>query len=109
VYEKVSPFEGIFSKVVLNGKSGLINQIGKEIVPVKYDYIKPFKGMTLVALHSKWGFIDSTGEEIIPPKYESAGDFQEGLAAVQLAGKFGFIDKHGKEVIPFMYDEVYDS
>ncbi len=98
--------EGL-ARVKLNGKWGYINKIGKEVIPLKYDYLYAFReGLAEAELNKKWGFIDRTGKEIIPIKYDYLGFFKEGLAKVKLNGKWGFIDKTGKEVIPIKYDEV---
>jgi len=95
-------------------KYGFINRQGKEVIPLKYDEVKPFlDGMALVAIDSsvrKFGFIDKTGKEIIPIKYDEIKPFSEGLAVVAVVGftfkdygNYGFIDKTGKEVIPLKY------
>jgi hypothetical protein len=94
----------------VDGKWGLIDKTGKEIVPPKYDNAGGFKeGLAKVKLNGKWGFIDKTGKVIVPPKYDDAWSFSEGLAKVKLNGKWGFIDKTGKEIVivfPPKYDFV---
>lgn len=52
----------------------------------------------------KWGY-KQFGEWVIKPRFDSAGDFNDGLAAVSLGGKWGFIGKNGSSSIPFKYEQ----
>ncbi|MBE5821767.1 MAG: hypothetical protein E7311_04170 [Clostridiales bacterium] len=56
----------------LNGKNGIIDLYGNEIVPFIYDYISSFsEGKACVMLNDKVGYIDYTGEVVIPIQYDS--------------------------------------
>ena len=104
-YDEVYPFRDGVAKVVNEGRFGLIDKYGNELVSCRYDQIKEFKNdLAKVQIGDKYGFIDKTGKEIIPLKYDDAGLFSEGLAGVTLNGKRGFVNKTGKEVIPLIYD-----
>ena len=108
-YDIVDDFEEDLTRVrsLLNGKWGLVNKTGKEVVEPKYDAIGPFsQGLAKVQLDDKWGFIDKQGEEVIPLKYDEVGEFRNGLAPVELDGKYGYINKKGNEVVKPKYDEV---
>lgn len=86
-------------------KWGFYNKDKKIVIPIKYDYAKPFsEGLAPVKLNGKWGFIDKEGKEVIPLKYDCAWCFRKGLAYVELNGKYGYIDKEGKEVTPIKHD-----
>jgi len=107
VYESVGSYYEGLAWVKKNGKFGIIDEAGGEVVPPLYDNAIFFQeGMAQVKYMDKWGFIDKSGKEVIPVKYESAGAFSEGLANVRLNGKWGFIDKSGNIVIPIMYDNA---
>ena len=97
--------------VELNGKYGLVDETGKEIVECKYDSISRrfSEGLADVCLNGKWGFIDKTGKEIIECKYDKTTRFNEGLALVELNGKCGLINKNGKEVVECKYDNLWHS
>lgn len=94
--------------VRLNGKTGFVNLLGKEVIPCKYDLAWEFsEGLAKVRLNGKYGFIDKTGKEVVPCIYDETNvEFSEGLMGVQLNGKWGFVDKAGNEVIPCIYDNV---
>ena len=70
-----------------NGKYGVINIYGEEIIPFgKYDYIDGFdrglarvkKGKTSSCLKdngNKWGVIDESGNEVLPVEYDEIWNF----------------------------------
>nr|WP_314602837.1 WG repeat-containing protein [uncultured Capnocytophaga sp.] len=85
---------------------GFIDEKGKEITPLKYEWVSPFRnGMAKVYQDHKYGFIDTTGKEVIPLKYDAIGEFLNGVTIVQIGGKQAFINKFGEELTPF-YDEI---
>lgn len=98
-YEKVDKFSESLAPVMLNGKWGVIDADGQEIIPNNYDMISNCsEGMLMVKLNGKCGYINKTGKVIIPIKYDNACPFSEGYAAVEINGKWGFIDKEGKSL-----------
>ena len=96
-----------FARVKLNEKWGIINQFGKEITEIKYDYIWKFKnGVARFKLNGKYGFVNIKGEEITLPKYDNAYDFKNNFAIVELNGKCGFINIKGEEITDIKYDDA---
>jgi hypothetical protein len=95
-------------RVYLNGKWGLVNGQGREVVSPKYDSILAFNnGLAAVELNGKWGYIDTSGKEVVPVKYRSvAREYTGGLIPVQLTVKWGYVNKEGKEVLNFDLDEA---
>ena len=90
-----------------NGKWGFIDNTGKVVIPLNYDWTWSFsEGLAAVERNGKWGFIDNTGKVVVPLNYDDAGSFSEGLALVSRNGKYGFVDKTGKVVIPLKYDKA---
>lgn len=71
-------------------------KIGKEVIPLKYDYADTFsEDLVLVEKNGKYGYIDKTGNVIIPFQYDDALCFSENLAVVVKDEKWGYIDKTG--------------
>ena len=103
--------DGHFSEgltpVRANRKSGFVDKIGKEVIPLMYDDTGCFSGgLAPVKLSGKWGFINQKGEVVIALKYGFADEFQgEYAVVVSLQGEegFGFINKDGKIVVPLGY------
>jgi len=114
-YDSFSDFSDGVSVVEKNGKYGLIDLAGKEVVPCIYDYISDFlDGFAAVEKDDKLGYIDKTGKEVVPCIYSRFSDtlirtFHNDLVAVSKNDKMGFVDKSGKEIIPCIYDESYNS
>jgi hypothetical protein len=90
-----------FLRVTENGKDGYLDRTGKQIIPCRFDYAKPFsEGLAAVSVGGKDGYIDRSGKMVIPPQFKEAGSFSEGLAIIRLNDKeWGYIDTSGKLVI----------
>lgn len=111
IYELINGFfvDYAIAIVRLNKKYGLIDRLGREITPIKYDLIESFvKGKAKFLLDGRWGVVDNTGKEIVPAIYDMIYDFfsQHDICVIQLNKKYGMIDKHGKEIISFDYDNM---
>lgn len=93
----------------LDGKYGLADADGNELIPPRYDWLGNgfVENMLAVGVRGKGvGFVNKYGEEIIAPQYEEASDFYEGRSAVCLNGKYGAIDKYGEIVVPLVHDKI---
>jgi hypothetical protein len=94
--------------VMKDGKFGLFDISGKELVSPKYEEVLPFdKGRSWVKLNGKWGLIDDKGKELTPIKYDGAIISDEGIIWVREEGKWVIIDENGKELSSNRYD--YDA
>jgi len=94
--------------VMKDGRFGLFDISGKELVSPKYEEVLPFeKGRSWVKLNGKWGLIDDKGKELTPIKYYGAIISDEGIIWVREEGKWVIIDENGKELSSNRYD--YDA
>jgi hypothetical protein len=121
-----------------NGKWGMKDKTGKEVVSPAYDYISDyengvyriFEGDTFDyggAKSGVFGLVDDKGNIIVKPVYnfiyafkkdksEAAGEFEYARVfkgetwegCNPKNGKYGFIDRSGKEVIPLEYERADD-
>jgi hypothetical protein len=78
----------------LDGKKGLIDGLGKIVIPPKYAEVRQFhEGVAAVLRDTKWGYVDAAGTEVVTPSYREAGDFSEGISLVMDGnGRTGYID-----------------
>nr|WP_295872383.1 WG repeat-containing protein [uncultured Chitinophaga sp.] len=108
-----------------NGKMGVINTRGKEVIPVIYDGASLLKqGVILLARKNgdawKYGYADTTGKLLVPleydynvngyiydyedstylPLYKSEGEYSR-------AYKKGMAGRDGKILVPAIYDRVF--
>jgi WG containing repeat len=98
-YKRIDePGEGFLRVEDMNGKEGLINNVGNWVVkPGKYDGMgRMEEGMAFVSINGKYGYINTEGKEIHPCTLEDASDFKNGYARVKAGGKNYFIDKKAK-------------
>ena len=95
IYEYIDVFYNGLAIVKRDGKWGMINKLGKEVVEPKYDYINPYScGFARIAKNGKVGFLDKNFTESISPKFNHAYPFKDGLALVD---KSYYIDTFGKK------------
>lgn len=109
IYDDIDSFDEDFSSwVQLNKKWGVIDKLGKIIVPIQYDEKESLYEYGnynyKVQINKKYGLLDASKKELTEVKYDSIGNFSEGFALVKIGDKFGFIDLLGQELKPIIYD-----
>jgi hypothetical protein len=102
-----------------NGKKGIIDEYGNEILPFVFEDIISLSEMynTLKSegfisgfeaqLNGKWGIFDTFGNCIVTHQYDKMTQIEcstGNLFSVSKNGKTGLIDKFGNVVIPIIYD-----
>ncbi|GEM_PF-7047121 len=113
-FEGVAVFGiGKWKEGAFEGKFGVLDKNGNEIVSAKYDSITPFqkefKGLAVIKSNGRFGLIDKTGKEVVPPTYDSmftSEKFEGGLFSVSLDSKSGFINESGTVVVPLKYEDI---
>ncbi len=92
---------------VKNGKAGLINSKGEEVIKPQYERVQLYRkdGVVLVSDGKMYSFYDVKGNKLMNgEKYEKTNGFSNGLAAVCKNGKWGYVDKKGKFIIEPAYE-----
>jgi hypothetical protein len=90
-----------FLKVYIGNKAGLIDTMGKEVVPVKYEDVKVVLGeKTLVKFkeNEKWGIMDLSANVILPAKYDWVCYNEGKVILAVLDNKPYAFDTSGKEI-----------
>jgi WG containing repeat len=86
-------------------KTGIMNDVGKLIIPVKYDMIIGEDSFYFVRADNLWGCYTDKGKNIIPLTYQDIGcKVSEQIIRVKKKEKWGFVDMENKVVIEFKYD-----
>lgn len=97
--------------VNLNGNLGVIDIMGKFIIPPKREqpsFTENENNLISVNLGGKDAyFVDKKGKELFTSRYSSVGVFRNGLCPVCKNKKWGFIDTEGKEGF-FIFDGYDD-
>ncbi len=98
-YENASEFQNGVAVVQIDGKWGIINQKGIEIIPPKYDKIEKFEdGYAKVRIGRFSGLTNLKGDLIVEPDYEYISYAGDGLFRVEQGDMVGYFDADGKWV-----------
>ncbi|WP_339628401.1 WG repeat-containing protein [uncultured Maribacter sp.] len=101
IYDEISGYyQNGYMRVRNNGKTGIIDEQGKIVIPIEYEDISDLKdGLFLAKKSNKYGMINTKEEIVIPFEYSKIRFFNESLALVLLNGKAGYINKENEMII----------
>lgn len=123
-YDKIEPIDNYDSKqniwyednvlrVSKNGKYGIINYEGQEVLPCEYDEItalKDVKSNFIVKKDGNVGLVNEVGQTIINTEYKNILALKEGYKSeyiiVNADNKYGLISTSGTVLIEAKYNEV---
>ena len=92
-----------------DGKYGVLDANGVEIIQCKFDYIRDYsEGVFATCLDDKWGYIDIQSNVVIPFIYDDLGPLINGLAYACIDGHRMIIDKHGRNFFDFECESLYN-
>jgi hypothetical protein len=99
--------------VANKGKYGIIDELGKLVLPLEYDFIEQpsiWSNYANIFLATKQGSVTVFNEnlKVIPTEsIASYWDWDGNLFVANKENKIGLIDFDGKQTIPFLYDTLY--
>lgn len=100
-------------RIKKNGKYGLIDLNGKELLPAEYDEITVLEGIEnslIIKKDGKVGLVNDTGSVIIDANYKGIkglGDtYKDGYITIDEQGKYGLISATKKQILENKYDEI---
>lgn len=106
-------YEDDVLKVQKDGKYGLINLSGKEILPCEYDIITVVAGLKnsiLVQKDGMYGIVNDEGTKMIDTTYTQilklGDEYTDGYIVVDQNGKYGVVDSTGKQLLENDYEKV---
>ncbi len=106
-------YESNVLKVKKNGKYGLINLDGKQILNTDYDEISAISGIEnslKTKKDGKYGIVNTAGTTIIQNKYDDitnlGKDDKSGFIVKNEEGKFGVVSYYGTEILEAKYDGI---
>ena len=104
--------EGVL-RVKKNGKYGLIDLDGKEILPCEYDEITTLTGIEnslILTKDNKKGLANDKGNIIIEALYKNiinlGETYKEGYITIDEQGKYGLISTTKKQILENKFDEI---
>lgn len=115
-FRNATPFANGYAAICQQGRWGIIDTLGRRLLPLHYTHItvpdqRTFfagdeKGMALFHLPHTNTFIHSHIHALTPFLYQPVTTLSEGRIGVTRGGKQGFLDTLGNEIIPCIYDEI---
>ena len=100
-------------KVKKDGKYGLINMNGEEILDCRYDEITSLKGTTnslIIKKDAKVGLASNVGDVIVPVEYKEVKafgeDYSDGYIVINEENKQGLIGSNKKTILEANYEEI---
>ena len=106
-------YENNVLRVEKEGKYGLIDLTGKEVLPCEYEeitVIPNIKDAIKVKKDGKYGVVDSTGNEILKTDYQNiealGKDNKSGYIVQSTEGKYGIVNYANSLVIDVNYDKI---
>lgn len=100
-------------KVQKDGKYGLINLEGKELLPLEYDQISAITGVEnsyKVQKDGKYGIVDNEGKLVISPQYADidllGDDNKAGFIVKNDAGMYGIVNYSNEVILEPKYNSI---
>lgn len=100
-------------RIKKNGKYGLIDLNGKELLPTEYDEITVLDGIEnsiIIKKDGKVGLVNDNGSILVEAKYEeikNLGDtYKNGYITISEDGKYGVVSATKKQILENKYDEI---
>lgn len=100
--------EGLVGFQNTNGKYGLWDKKGNEVLPATYDDMWGFScGLSMVKKNGKYGYINTKGEVEISLSYQSASPFYDDIAWAYKNDRWEAINKKGESLFKLKDNETY--
>lgn len=105
VYDHILNKEGNVIRIRNDGKYGVIDMNGKEVVPCEYDDIRLFPYAIEVFRNGYRGALHLDGSVAIPCIYNNidVSTYPENFVVAMKDSMDGVIDSSGREIVPFIY------
>ena len=123
-YDKIEPLENYdksgnawyekdIMRVQKDGKYGLIDLDGKEILSLEYDNIETLKGLEnsiIVTKNGKVGLVNKSGATIINPEFSKIqkfdDDYTKGYITIDQNKKYGLVSYAGSKILENKYEKI---
>ena len=104
-FDEFARFRTNFLLAKKDGKYGLIDTLGNEVIPPRYSQILHLEGDSLFKVKKfLWGVYNINKGLATIIKYENISNYNNTFAKVKIRGKSGLINRRGEEVAAVQFD-----
>ncbi len=105
-YDAIGEFQRFgYAVIQRNGKVGLLNQAGKEIIAPHYGDLRVLDSNLIAVMHERaWQVINLAGEVILAKGYERVRVWEGGLLSFRKNRRWGLASQAGTIICPTVYD-----
>ena len=109
-----TPFQFGKCKVEKDGKQGVIDESGKEVLPLIYSKIKRISGQFAVQVDNKWGLVSDECKMLYPITLDDISYYywptdDHIIYKVKVGEKEGLLESTGRLVFPIVFDEISNT
>lgn len=104
-FDSVSFFYNSNQVVISKNKKGVVNRLGKLIIPVDFDEVEEYVDGFAAKRKNIYGFYDFQGRRVLSVKYESISR-KDSLFIVREGKKYKIFNFNGKPFSKFSYDTI---
>lgn len=114
IYEDFGDIDDNKAVACMEGKYGVIDNTGAEVLPFEYEAIQISEKSDFfcVKQNGKWTLFDQNANQVSKKPYDSITEFGGGFRCEEY-GRFGFLNKSGEEILPptftFGYSDIYNT
>lgn len=99
-FDMAFSFSDGLAAVVVEGKYGYIDKLGKIVIKPQFESAGPFsEGRAVIRRNGEYGYIDKSGEFLTPSRYDEAFAFSEERGLVRTSDRWGYVGKDGSLII----------
>ncbi|MFH2095872.1 MAG: WG repeat-containing protein, partial [Bacteroidota bacterium] len=99
VYDSIFYVDGRFWGYMETGKCGILDSLGKIIIPGIYDKIRYIQGFFCLRMGGYWGIAGESGEIILECLYESISLIDRNLIEIEKNSLYGLANTSGKILV----------
>jgi hypothetical protein len=111
--ERIDQYDGLFARIMLDDKHGLMDKTGRVVASPTYDWIVVRGEFTAFTQGqpgqpaTRWGLLDKNGNIAIPAISEISIGMRDEGATFRQDGKWGLVNRTGTIVIQPTYDREF--
>lgn len=106
IFDEAMPFDFGYSVVRIGEKYGVIDQLGRDVLPCQYEDIAIISNKTFILKSdSQYQIMNPLSKSFVEPLYDSI-QVKDDCAIVEESGRYGMVDLAGSSIIPCRWQRL---